>query len=581
MTILPVSTAREASRLALQLLRRRPLLLLACAAAFVVEGVAGLVAPWMLGRIVDAVGADAPAGEIITASVWILVAAVVGGAATALSIRQLARVVEPALGELREQVLDNALHLETATLEAAGSGDLVSRVSDDVRLIGKSMADVIPLILTSLVAIVFTAGGLFALDWRLGLAGLGAAPFYVLALRWYLPRSGPYYRREREANGVRAEAFVTGIHANRTLRAFGIAEQHQERVKAASWKSAQIAIDVFAMLTRFWGRNNRAELIGLLLIIITGFLLVRADSATVGAVTAAALYFHRLFNPVGAVVALFDDVQSVGASLVRLTGIAQMSPHRVPSDGAPADSGVVVQGLHHSYVPGRAALDAVDLTLAAGERVAVVGASGAGKSTLGAAVAGRLTPTGGDIHVGGVPLDSALADRPSAVALVTQEVHTFTGTVRDNLTLAAPEADDAALREALWTVGAWSSVSSLDDGLDTRVGDGASPLTPALAQQLALARILLAEPAVVVLDEATAEAGSAGARDLERAAVAVTEGRTALVIAHRLTQAETADRVLVMADGRVVETGTHAELIDRGGRYAQLWSAWRGTNVSG
>ncbi|WP_243057784.1 ABC transporter ATP-binding protein [Nocardioides sp. SR21] len=578
--LLPVSTRREAFALVRSLVATRRWALTACLAMFVVEGLAGLVAPLMLGRIVDVVSSGGDAGEITVAFVWILGAAVVGGVATALSIALLARAAEPALADLREQVVEHALELESTELEAAGSGDLLSRVGDDVRLIAESFTEVIPLIVNSAIAVVFTSVGLFALDWRLGLAGLGAVPFYVLGLRWYLPRSGPYYRREREANGTRAEALLTGVHASRTLRAYDIANAHHERIEAASWRSARISIDVFRLLTRFYGRSNRAELIGLLLILATGFLLAREDEVTVGAVTAAALLFHRLFNPIGALLTLFDEVQSAGASLTRLAGLALLrppAPTAVPRQ--PADAHLTVRGLHHEYVAGRPAVDEADLDVEPGRRTAVVGASGAGKTTLGAAVAGRLVPSRGDVVLGGVPLDQVDGRGRPPVALVSQEVHVFTGTVRDNLTLAAPGADDAELERALVAVGAWPSVEALPEGLSTPVGEGALTLTPALAQQLALARVLLADPWVVVLDEATAEAGSAGARDLERAAEAVTDGRTSLTIAHRLTQAMSADTVLVMDSGRVVERGTHDELVAAGGAYARLWSAWSGAGA--
>ena len=577
MTLLPVSTAREAAGLARTLLVRRPLALTACLLMFSIEGLAGLVAPWMLGRIVDVVDSGGTREDIVIPVLWILGAALVGGLATALSISLLAEVAEPALADLREQVLDRAIHLDSAELEAAGSGDLLSRVGDDVRIVAGSFTEVIPIMLTSAIAVVFTAAGLFALDWRLGLAGLGAVPFYVLSLRWYLPRSAPYYRREREANGERAEALLTGVHASRTLRAYGLGGRHQVLVEEASWKSTQISIDVFRLLTRFFGRNNRAELIGLLLIMVTGFVLVRSDQASVGAVTAAALFFHRLFNPIGALVTLFDEVQSAGASLTRLAGLALLSPRPRPAAPLPPrDAGLEVRGLHHEYVAGRDAVDTIDLDVRPGERVAVVGASGAGKSTLGLAVAGRLHPTRGAVLIGGVHLDDLdLGERPP-VALVTQEVHVFSGTVRDNLTLAAPDADEARLEEVLGDVGAWAAVHALPEGLDTVVGDGALSLTPALAQQLALARVLLADPLVAVLDEATAEAGSAGARDLDRAAEAVTRDRTSLTIAHRLSQARDADRILVMDAGRVVEAGSHDELVALGGTYARLWAAWSG-----
>lgn len=575
MSQLPISTAGEAARLAWDLLRMRPWVLAACLLAFVVEGLAGLVAPWMLGRIVDVVTTVGDAGDIWAAAAAILVAALVGGAATALSVGLLAGTAEPALALLRERVVDRALEMESGDLEAAGSGDLLSRVGDDVRLITESFVEVIPMLINSMIAVLFTSVGLFALDWRLGLAGMVAMPIYLLGLRWYLPRSGPYYRRERTANSARAAALITGVHASRTLRAFGVADRHQERTVAASWHSAQISIDVFHLLTRFYARSNRAELIGLLSVLTMGFLLVRSDEVTIGAVTAAALLFHRLFNPIGALLSLFDQVQSAGASLVRLAGVALLPPRTGPAEPRrPADEALVVRDLRHEYVAGRPVVDAVSLTVPPGRRVAVVGASGAGKTTLGAAIARRIVPTAGSIEIGGVPL-AQVDDSPRLpVALVSQEVHTFAGTVRDNLTLAAPDVADAEVREALAAVGALAAIDVLPDRLDTVVGDGGHLLTPALAQQLALARVLLADPIVVVLDEATAEAGSAGARSLERAALAATEGRTAVTIAHRLTQAVTADEILVMEAGRVVERGSHEVLVAAGGRYAELWAAW-------
>ncbi len=574
MTLLPISTAREAFTLARALLTRRRGAFAASVSMFLLAGAAGMVAPWQLGRIADLAATGGSDREIAVAAGWIAAAAVVSAVATALSVSTLARVAEPALAELREQVLDRALHLESDELESAGSGDLLSRVGDDVRVVSASLTEAVPLLVGSTVTIVFTVGGLVALDWRLGLAGLAAAPFYVLALRWYLPRSGPYYRRERAANGVRAEALITGVHGSRTLRAFALAEGQQRSIEEASWRSARLSLDVFDLLMRFGGRTNRAEAVGLLLVLATGFALVRADVATVGAVTAAGLYFHRLFNPVGAVLFLFDEVQSAGASLTRLAGVALLAP---PSRGAavpPAHAGVSLSGVAHAYDEGHQALRGVDLEIAPGERLAVVGSSGAGKSTLGSIVAGRLVPSAGSVRVGGVAVADAVLPQRPVVATVTQEVHVFAGSVRDNLLLARPDAGPADVDAALAAVGAEGWVAALPEGADTEIGGGAVPITPAQAQQVALARVLLADPWVVVLDEATAEAGSAGARALEAAARAVTEGRTTITIAHRLVQARDADRVLVLEDGVAVELGSHEELVAAGGRYAQLWSAW-------
>ncbi|GAB3996170.1 ABC transporter ATP-binding protein [Nocardioides marmoraquaticus] len=575
--ILPVADGRATTRLVWTLLRPHRGALGAAVAAFLVAGLTALVPPWVLGLVVDEVEAgDGSTVDVVRLGLVIAGAAVVGAVAAALSLSFLARAAEPALASLREDVLARTLRLPTGRLEEAGAGDLLSRVGDDVRTVATAMKDVVPLVIGSLVAVVFTAAGLFALDWRLGLAGLAAAPSYVLALRWYLPRSGPLYREERVAQGERAQAMVSGLQGAPSVRAFAREEAHLAEVDTRSRRTMGIAITVFGMLCRFGSRTNRSELIGLAVVLATGFWLVRADAVTVGAVTTAALYFHRLFNPIGALMFLFDEVQSTGASLARLAGVATMpSPAPAPPAALPAQPAVVLRGLGHEYVAGTPALRDVDLELSPGERVAVVGATGAGKTTLGQVVAGVLAPTTGTATLGGAAYDD-LGERAvrDHVVLVSQDVHVFSGTVRDAVTLARPDASDDAVRRSLERVHAWRWVAALPDGLDTVVGGDGHPLTPAQAQQLALARVDLRDPAVVVLDEATAEAGSAGARELEAAAHAVTEGRTALVVAHRLTQSERADRVVVMADGRIVEHGTHAELLTRPGPYADLWAAW-------
>ncbi|KRF19783.1 multidrug ABC transporter permease [Nocardioides sp. Soil797] len=574
--LLPIASRKETTGLAWRLVASQRLPLIASIVSFVLAGLCALVAPWMLGRIVDLVIDGAPERDLTVAALVIGAAAAAGGLFTWASVAFLARAGEPALAALREDVLDKALALDSARVESAGTGDLLSRVGDDARTVANSLTEIVPTLVNSLVVVSFTAAGLFALDWRLGLAGLGAAPFYVLGLRWYLPKSGPFYARERVAQGERAQAMVSGLQGAPTVRAFGMSADQVATIEARSDEARGISVTVFKLLTRFGARSNRAELIGLLLVLTTGFLLVRADSTTVGAVTAAALYFHRLFNPINALLYIFDSVQSTGASLSRLAGVSLLPPPPARSGSLADEPGpLVLAGIDHAYVEGRPVLSSVTVTIAPGERVALVGATGAGKTTLGAIAAGVLPPVAGTVELAG----TSLAELPSPllrsrVALISQDFHVFAGTVRDAVTLVDAEASDEAVRAALAMVSALGWIDALPDGLDTVIGGGAHPVTPAQAQQLALARIALADPWFVVLDEATAEAGSAGARDLEQAALAVTEGRGALVVAHRLTQSESADRVLVMHEGRVVEEGGHDELLAAGGRYAELWAAW-------
>jgi ATP-binding cassette subfamily C protein len=319
------------------------------------------------------------------------------------------------------------------------------------------------------------------------------------------------------------------------------------------------------------GRINGAELAGLGSVLVVGFLLVRREAVTLGEVSAAALLLHRLFGPVLQLMVTFDKAQDAGASLARLVGVLRSDPDRRAGGTAPATHDLVLDGVSFSYDGATPVLRDVSLRVGAGRVVALVGSTGAGKTTVASIAAGVLRPGDGVATLGGVPV----AELPArTIALVSQETHVFAGPLAEDLRLARPGASPEELTVALARVGALSWALALPDGLDTVVGEGGHPLTAAQAQQLALARVVLLDPAVVVLDEATAEAGSAGARDLEQAAAAALAGRTALVVAHRLTQAVTADHIVVMDRGEIVESGRHAELIGADGSYARLWAAW-------
>jgi ABC-type multidrug transport system fused ATPase/permease subunit len=293
-------------------------------------------------------------------------------------------------------------------------------------------------------------------------------------------------------------------------------------------------------------------------------------------VTAVALYVVQLADPVDRLISWLDEIQVGASSFARIVGIAGVPPDRAAGDDLPRDERLRAHEVRYAYSD-RDVLHGIDLHLEPGERVAVVGPSGAGKSTLGRLLAGIHPPRRGRVELGGVELvELPLDTLRKEVALVTQEQHVFVGTVEDNLRLARPEAAREQLEAALAAVDALEWVCALPQGLETVVGTGGHVLSPAQAQQLALARLVLADPHTLVLDEATSLLDPRAARHLERSLASVLTGRTVVAIAHRLHTAHDADRVAVIEDGKLEELGTHEELVERGGSYAALWDSWHG-----
>jgi ABC-type multidrug transport system fused ATPase/permease subunit len=561
-TGLPVATGRHTVREVWRIGRGHRARLVALVVLGIASTAITLVPPIVIGVLIDKVRAGtAGLGTVLTVTAVMALSAVLGAVGTAVTTVLATRLYQTVLAGLREQLVGRALALPQHLVERAGTGDLIARTSDDVTAVADAAPAVIGVLTTTVFTIVVSLAGLLALEWPYAAAFVVVLLVHAVAMRWYL-RTGPgVYRAERAAMSARAQQIIESQRGHATVLGFGLGEQRHRSVMRASWAVVVQALRARTVQSMFSGRLNVAECLSLVTVLVTGFLLIDNGSSTVGAATTAMLLVLRLLDPVNQLMLVFDTVQSAAASLGRIIGIPDTPP------GEPAitrDTTVRLHDVAFHYGNGPRVLDGITLTIAAGEHVAVVGASGAGKSTLAAVIAGIHPPGAGTVT------------RPDRAAVITQEVHVFAETLRDNLTLAAPGATDHDIRAALEATGA----DALLDVLDTLVGSGGQVLTDAQAQQVALARLLLADPALAILDEATAEAGSAHAGLLDRAAEAALRGRTGLVIAHRLSQAAACDRVVVMEHGRITETGTHDELVAAGGVYAGLWAAW-GTRMVG
>ena len=604
--LLPVASGRRTRAAALGLLRPDRVRVIGAGLVLVAATSVGLLTQPLLGRIVDLVAGEGTAGALTLPVALLATVALVQGGATALGMGLVAKLGESVLARLRERFVERALSLPADRLERAGAGDLTARVTTDVARVSEAVRSALPELVRSGLTIVLTLVALAVLDWRFLLAALLAAPVQAWTARWYVRRAVPLYARQRVAGGAQQQQLLETIGGADTVRAYSLEEEHTELVARRSREAVAISLRGVRLVLGFYGRLHVAEYLGLVAVLCAGFVLVRDNAVSVGTATAAALYFHNLFGPVNAALVLLDDAQSATAGLARLVGVTDLpgtdtnrdpvpeggsSPAGTDGDGGggSGDGGgngdggeavvpgadtvpvaLSVSGISHSYGGGRPVLHDVDLALRAGEHVALVGTSGAGKSTLARVLAGVQPPTRGEVRA-----SLLRGDGPAAV-LVSQELHVFAGPLAEDLRLARPGATEAELRAALDTVGALEWAEALPEGPATTVGEGAHTLDTAKTQQLALARLVLADPPVAVLDEATAEAGSAGARLLERSAERALRGRTALIVAHRLTQAVTADRVVVLEAGRIVESGPHEQLKDAGGPYAALWAAWSG-----
>jgi ABC-type multidrug transport system fused ATPase/permease subunit len=575
--LLPVAGTAQVRRYARDLFRRYPRALSLAVGLHVVAAIAGLAGPRLLGDLVEAIQRQSGLATINRLSAAIAGFIVVQAVLVRFAVLASAQLGERVLARLREDFIDRVLAIPLSVVERAGSGDLLTRTTRDVDALSKCVRFAVPETMIALITVALVVGALIVVSPLLALPLLIAVPIIVIGTRWYLRRAPAGYLRENAAYSQVTDGLSETVEAARTVDA--LRRQQQRIVRTDSQLRGSWLAERYTLFLRtvWWPVVEVCYVLPVVATLLAGGWFYLRGWVTIGQLTAAVIYVQLLVDPLDRLLSWLDELQVGGASLARLLGVADVQDEPTAVSVEPAGARIDVTDLRFAYVAGRDVLHGINLTVEPGERLAIVGPSGAGKSTLGRLLAGVHQPRAGTITVGGASLSELPLDRlRTEVALVSQEHHVFLGTVRDNVAMVRPGSSEDDVRAALAAVHALDWAADLPDGLDTVVGAGGLTLSAAQAQQVALARLVLADPHTLVLDEATSLLDPRAARDLERSLAAVLRGRTVIAIAHRLFSAHDADRVAVVEDGRIIELGSHDELVAAGGSYAALWRSWHG-----
>ncbi|MEU0914466.1 ABC transporter ATP-binding protein [Streptomyces althioticus] len=528
---------------------------------------------------------DSDHGPLIAVGAGYLLCASAAGALQYAFITASARVSQDVLLDLRGRIFRHAQALSVDFHERYTSGRLISRSTTDVEALRELLEEGLQELVMTILSAVYISVLLLWLDLGLGAVAVASfVPLYLL-VRSYQRRAQRVYRKRSTAIAAVIVKFVETMNGIRPVRAFRREKANDADFAVLNGRHERTNGDALLEMARYVVGSRVTANTTVALIVLWGAYRVAGQTLALGVLAAAVLYLRRLYDPIDRLGMFLNSYQSAAASLEKIAGLLAQTPS-VPEPATPRElpgrrSGlpgreVVFDDVRFAYRTGGEVLPRFGLTLPAGQTVAVVGSTGAGKSTLAKLLARFYDPSDGRVLLDGVDLrDLTGRDLRREVVMVTQEAFLFSGTVAENISIGRPEATREEIEQAAKEIGAHDFIAALPDGYDTDVRKRGGRISAGQRQLVAFARALLADPAVLILDEATSSLDVPGERAVQRAMATVLKGRTAVVIAHRLSTVEIADRVLVMEHGRIVEDGSPDELIGSTGRFADLHRAWR------
>jgi len=573
------ASARTVWQHASALLRPVRTLYLGAAVAVTLSTAITLAGPALVRYAVDSGIRKHETNALNVAAIVFLGLALVKPFVVRAQILMTARAGERFLHALRNAAFDKLLALPLGFFEQQRAGVLVSRLTSDVQSLDELVREALVEITGSGLQILLTVVALVLLSPRLAAISLVALPILIASSWSFHHGAGRAYHTIRDRVADTLTALQEGLAGVRVVQAFRREEGTLDRYKPRSqaqvkaWRRASfVNIRLFAFLPL-------AQALALIVVLLAAASMYRHGTISIGTITAFVLYLIQLFDPIGRFTEWLGEFRSGLAALAKIVGLLEVPSAIEERPGAvelPREGALTLNGVSFGYGDRHAVVHDVTLEFAPGEQVVLVGATGAGKSTVAKLLTRQYDPQQGSIELGGVDLrDATLESLQRRIVLLPQEGHLFSGTIADNVRLAHPDATDEDVRAALRDIGALERFEGLPEGMATDVQTRGVRLSAGKRQLVGIARVALADPTVIVLDEATSSLDPATEAAVERAIAAVAEGRTVVTIAHRLSTAERADRVAVMEHGRVVEVASHDELVEQGDRYARLWASWQ------